>query len=180
MSRSLISESTRATLAAAGIVPAGHVWRNRLAAFGAGDYPALNVIMPSINDQSRSANVMMFARTISIAVEVWTESAASDTDLEEEISDLADAVESALLTDDDWTAQFERVEACAHEYHAGIDAGRRRAAAKLVFTARYNAEFVAAAVTAADDLDSVEVTTDLDDTGSAPDVVALIPIEVAP
>lgn len=179
MSRALISEATRDALVAAAIVPVGHVWRNRLAAFGAGEYPALNVLIPSTNDQTRSINVQIFARSISIVVEAWLEG-STDAELDDALGELADDVQAALLSSDTWTAQFERVESCAIEYHGGVDAGRRRAAAKLTFTARYNVEFTAAAVAAAVDLDSVAVTADLDGTGSAPTVASVIPIEVAP
>lgn len=166
MKRSDVRASTAAVLTAAGIVPAGRVFDSRSTPLANDELPAILVITPRQTDKRRSLNVQAYARTLDVVVEVVT-TGDDDAAIESALDVLTDAVMAALLTSDAWLALFEYVDDVQTDLGSGVDAGQRRAAARITFPVRYHVEHVAKSITSAVDLDTVRINADLAPSGTA-------------
>lgn len=180
MNRRSVRLDTIARLAAADIVPDGHVFGPRSAPLGGlpslddHELPALVVDDPRTSDTSKSINVQLFGRAHDLSVLVVVD-ADDDDGLTLQLDELGDQVEATLLEDSGWVDQFERVLSVERERALSIENGRRVGALRVTFRLQWTVEHRPRLVAEAAPLDEVRVSADISPDGSA---VASLVIEL--
>ena len=155
--RAQVRQDTIEVLAAAGIVPDGHVYPPMDRQWTDEELPGLSVMVQHCNEAVRGMGAPLFRRTLDVVVTVVV-AEDDDRDLDDTLDAAVEQVRAALLTNDLWMAQFEAVNSVDTIVAYQAVAGRNRAAAAMTFTTQDTTALTMQRVDAAVDLDTVAVT----------------------
>lgn len=157
LTRKAIRDDVAARIVAAATVAADRVYGFRTVPVPDDKLPAVLVYCSSGNGKtSRGSPIVRWS--VDLAVECVT-TGASDEAMGDAVDDFAEAVETALMLDDEWIGQFEAVPTLTYDVGTSIDGNRRLACVKLVFSLQFSRVYTAS-IEDASDLSTVELEVD--------------------